>query len=39
MLLYEIMWEDTVQPDRPQITIKHGAENKLFPYRITKART
>jgi hypothetical protein len=24
--LYEIMWENIVQPDRPQMTIEHGAE-------------
>jgi len=23
--VYEIMWENMVQPDRPQVTIKKGA--------------
>jgi len=23
--VYEIMWENTVEPDRPQITIQYGA--------------
>ena len=25
LVLYEIMWKNTVQPDRPQMTIKYGA--------------
>jgi len=24
----EIMWENMVQPDRPQLTIQYGTENK-----------
>jgi len=24
--VYDIMWKNTVQPDRPQVTIRYGAE-------------
>jgi hypothetical protein len=36
--VYEVMWKIMVQPDRPQMTILYGAENKQFACRITKAR-
>jgi hypothetical protein len=28
--VYEILWKDMVCPDRPQVTMKYGAENMWF---------
>jgi hypothetical protein len=36
--VYETMWKNMVEPDRPQISIKYGAEKMRFACRITKAR-
>jgi hypothetical protein len=33
------MWKNKVEPNRPQMTIKYGAEKKRFACRINKART
>ena len=35
--IYEIMWKNVVEPDRPQVTVKCGAEGMRFACRITKA--
>jgi hypothetical protein len=32
------MWKNMIEPDRPQMTIKYGAEKMQFACRITKAR-
>ena len=34
---YEILWNNTVEPDRPQIAIQWGSEKMRFASRITKA--
>jgi len=38
-VLYEIMWENMDDVDRPQTTIHCGAEKMRFACRMTKART
>ena len=35
--VYEVMWGNTVEPDRPQMAIKYGAKNMRFACPITKA--
>jgi hypothetical protein len=37
--LYEIMLKNMDDADRPQMTIRRGAEKMRFANRITKART
>jgi len=32
------MWKNMVQPDRPQMTIKYGAEKMQSACQMTKAR-
>jgi len=34
---YDIMWENLVEPDRPQMTIQYGAEEMQFACQIIKA--
>jgi hypothetical protein len=34
----EIMFKNRIDPERPQMTVKYGAEKKLFACGITKAR-
>jgi len=36
-VVYKIMGENTIQPDRPQLTIYYSAERMWFAHRITKA--
>ena len=37
--VYEVMWDNMVQPHRQQLTIQYGAEKVRFACRVTKART
>jgi len=37
--VYEVMWKNLVQPDKPKITILYGAEKMGFACRVTKIRT
>jgi hypothetical protein len=34
-VVYELMWKNMVQPDRPQVTVQHGEEQTRFVYQIT----
>jgi hypothetical protein len=36
--VYEIMWTNMVQPDRPQVTVKYGAEKIRVACRITEEK-
>jgi hypothetical protein len=36
--VHEIMWKNIVEPDRPQMTISHGAEKMRVSCQIAKAR-
>jgi len=36
--VYEIMWKNALEPDRPHITIQYGVEEMRFATRIEKAR-
>ena len=35
--IYDIMWENMVEPDRPQMTIQYGAGEMQFVCQIIKA--
>jgi len=37
-VVYEIMWENVVEPNRTQVTIYNGADNMRSACQITKAR-
>jgi hypothetical protein len=36
--VYERMWKNTVQPDRPQMTLQYRAEKMQFACRVTRVR-
>ena len=39
LLIYETMWENTVQSDRPQRTVKYGAGKTRSACWVTNLRT
>ena len=36
LAVYEEMWKNMVQREKPQITIQHGAENMRFAWQIAE---
>jgi len=38
LAFYEIMWNYSVEPKKPQITVQYGAGNMRLFCRITKAK-